>query len=779
MLFSRPRTDSLDSAFLPAFLLVAVALWVALWATGCSVLEEGPAPGAGATREEGGLAPVEVPASNRVMARRLHDLLAGDGAEQTFSMASLVTTLRAARLPIDLRRRTLHHVRLGQALLFNGDTEEAIGEFETASAAVSASSDLFTANFRTNVARLLAVAYLRLGEEENCLLDHNQDSCLLPLAGGGIHRAPRGAEKAQEVYLRILEQVPEDLESRWLLNIAAMAAGNHPQAVPERWRIARSSFASEAPLSRFFDVAPQAGLAVNALSGGVAMEDFNGDGLLDVMVSSWLLSDPLRLFVNRGDGSFAERTHQAALEGLTGGLNLVHADYDNDGFADVLVLRGAWLGAFGHYPNSLLRNRGDGTFEDVTEAVGLLDFHPTQTAGWADYDGDGRLDLFVGNESTPGEDHPCQLFHQEPDGTFREVAAEVGVAAGGMVKGVAWGDVDNDLRPDLYLSRLGGDNLLLRNEGPSAEGGWSFRDITDAAGVAQPLYSFPTWFFDYDNDGWLDLFVSGYPEEYLSASVEAVVADHLGLPTTAARPRLYHNLGEGRFEEVSHRAGVDGVFFTMGSNFGDLDNDGWLDFYLGTGAPDYRALMANRMLRNDHGRRFQDVTTAGGFGHLQKGHAVAFGDLDNDGDQDVYAVMGGAYPGDRYPNALFENPGGGGHWVTLRLQGVASNRSAIGARLALRVAGEEGEAGGRTIHVTVGTGGSFGSASLQQEIGLGTATVIDGLEVLWPSGTVQRFTQLAVNRVYALREGDDEPVVIPVEPFRLGGGTAHHRHSGG
>ncbi len=741
--------------------------------TGCAASEDTAGPVA-VPMEEGGEVPVEVPASNRAMARRLLDILQGDGAEQTFSMARLVTTLRAAELPIDLRRRTLHHVRLGQALLFNGDTEEAIGEFEAASAAVAASSDLFDPKFRSNVARLLAVAYLRLGEEENCLLDHNRDSCLLPIEGGGVHRTPRGAEKALEVYLRILAQEPDDLESRWLLNIAAMAVGRYPQGVPARWRIERSSFDSEAPLSRFVDVAPQTGLAVTALSGGVAMEDFNGDGLLDVMVSSWLLSDPLRFFLNRGDGTFAERTRQAALDGLTGGLNLVHADYDNDGFADVLVLRGAWLGAFGHYPNSLLRNRGDGTFEDVTEAVGLLDFHPTQTAGWADYDGDGRLDLFVGNESTPGEDHPCQLFHQESDGTFREVAAEVGVAAGGMVKGVAWGDFDNDLRPDLYLSRLGSDNLLLHNEGPTADGGWSFRDVTEAAGVGQPLHSFPTWFFDYDNDGWLDLFVSGYPEEYLTASVEAVVADHLGLPTSAARPRLYRNLGDGSFEEVSRAAGVDGVFFTMGSNFGDLDNDGWLDFYLATGAPDYRGLMANRMLRNDRGRRFQDVTTAGGFGHLQKGHAIAFGDLDNDGDQDVYAVMGGAYPGDVYPNALFENPGGGGNWVTLRLQGVASNRSAIGARLALQVAAEDGEEGERTIHVTVGTGGSFGSASLQQEIGLGAATVIGSLEVLWPSGEVQRFTQLAVNRVYALREGESKPVAITAEPFQLGGGLSHH-----
>ncbi len=758
----KPQVSSTPT--LPALALVA-ALWI-----GCSGPDTARRPAGKATDEFA----ATVPASNRAMARRLARLLEGDGeASGAFNMGRLVEVLRSRELPIDLKRRTGLHLRLGQALLFNGQTEEAIGEFEAASAAVAASAVLFAPPFRRNVESLLAIAYLRQGEERNCLLTHNSDSCLLPLSAGGVHRDPRGAQRALEVYLRILAADPDDLESRWLLNIAAMALGEHPEAVPARWRIARSSFDSQAPLSRFVDVAPAAGLDVTALSGGVAMEDFTGDGLLDLMVSSWLLSDPLRFFVNLGDGTFAERTREAGLEGLNGGLNLVHADYDNDGFADLLVLRGAWLGAAGHYPNSLLRNRGDGTFEDVTEAVGLLDFHPTQTAGWADFDGDGRLDLFVGNESTWGEDHPCQLFQQQPNGTFLEVAAEVGLAVGGMVKGVAWGDYDNDLRPDLYISRLGSENMLLHNGGPTADGGWSFREVTATAGVGEPRHSFPTWFFDYDNDGWLDLFVSGYPESYLTAGVEAVVADHLGLPTSAARPRLYRNTGEGSFEEVSAEAGVDGVFFTMGSNFGDLDNDGWLDLYLATGAPDYRALMANRMLRNDRGRRFQDVTTVGGFGHLQKGHAVAFGDLDNDGDQDVYAVMGGAYPGDVYPNALFENPGGGGNWVTLRLEGLGpgagSNRSAIGARIAVVVASGDGE---RTIHATVGTGGSFGSASLQQEIGLGVAKTIRRLEVVWPSGDTQRFEGLAVNRFYALREGDPEPIAVSLDSFQLGGGSS-------
>ncbi|PYS94017.1 MAG: hypothetical protein DMF50_12920 [Acidobacteria bacterium] len=137
------------------------------------------------------------------------------------------------------------------------------------------------------------------------------------------------------------------------------------------------------------------------------MEDFDGDGFLDIMASSMGLRDQLHLFHNNGDGTFTERSEAAGLTGEVGGLNIVHADYDNDGHPDVLVLRGGWMQKGGVYPKSLLRNLGDGTFEDVTEKAGILTAHPTQTGSWADYDGDGWLDLFVGNEALPGDPHPA------------------------------------------------------------------------------------------------------------------------------------------------------------------------------------------------------------------------------------------------------------------------------------------------------------------------------------------------------------------------------------
>jgi hypothetical protein len=628
--------------------------------------------------------------------------------------------------------------------------------------------------------RFKAIGYLRLGEQENCLHNHNGDSCLLPIRGGGVHKLPQGSRKAVENFTRLLQQNPDDLQARWLLNIAYMTLGEYPDSVPPRWLIDPKAFESDYDIKRFPDVAGPLGLAIDDLSGAVVMEDFDRDGLLDLLITASGPRSQIRLFRNQGDGTFEDRTAQAGLAGLTGGLNAVQTDYDNDGFKDVLVLRTGWLRKQGLHPNSLLRNNGDFTFTDVTEEANLLTLHPTQTAAWFDFNADGWLDVFIGNESTPDNVHPSELYRNNGDGTFTECAAANGVAVEVFVKGVTAGDFNNDGRPDLYLSLQYNDNILFRNDGPAAVGvsparPWKFTNVAAAAGVTGPKVSFPCWFWDYDNDGWEDLVVTGY----LIKDSGDIAADYLGLPHSAEKPRLYHNNGDGTFRDVTAASGLDTILHAMGSNFGDLDNDGWLDFYVGTGDPNYTTLLPNRMFRNDGGKSFQDVTTSGGFGQLQKGHGVAFGDIDNDGDQDVYTVIGGVFAGDHYPNQLFANPGHGNHWLKLELTGVTSNRAAIGARIKVVITTAEGE---RELHKTVTNGSSFGASPLRQEFGLGNAKQISRVEIRWPTtGVTQIVNGLEIDRFYQIAEGASEAILVDVSTFKLPSadavnGAQHHHH---
>ena len=726
-------------------------------------------------------APAAQPESNRRMAQRLKEIAAA--ADPTKSPFDFTITARqlgeSMAAATDPAEQIKYVLPLANSLLRSGRTEEAIQQYENFERLLKTNNVPVSSALATQLRTALGMSYLRWGELENCLHNHNADSCIFPIRDGGIHQRERGSRGAISYFTPQLELFPGDLRARWLLNIAYMTLGEYPDKVPPQWLIDPRYFASGYDIKRFPDVAGPLGLDVDDLAGGVVEEDLDRDGFLDLMVSSQGLASQLRYFRNNGDGTFTQLTEEAGLTGLVGGLNMIHGDFNNDGYADVLVLRGGWLNSQGRYPMSLLRNNRDNTFTDVTEEAGLLRFRPTQAAVWFDYDGDGRLDLFVGPESEGVEQHPCELFRNNGDGTFTDIAAESGVAILGYVKAVVSADYNNDGRPDLYLSRRDAGNHLLRNDGPSgaSAGGhavWKFTDVTKEAGVAEPYRSFSTWFFDYDNDGWSDIFVGGY----FIQDVGDIAADVLGLPHAADRARLFRNRGDGTFADVTKEAGLYQVLQMMGCNFGDLDNDGWLDFYAGTGDPEFTTLIPSRMFRNDGGKRFQDVTTSGGFGQLQKGHGIAFGDLDNDGDQDVYSVVGGAITVDNYHNQLFANPGHGNHWLKLDLEGVKSNRVAIGARLKVVTRGPGGE---RTVHRTVGSGGSFGSSTFRQEIGLADATEVVRVEIFWPAtGQTQVLTGLEPDHAYHVREDGTTATPVTLRTFDLsaaaGGGHHHHHH---
>lgn len=668
-------------------------------------------------------------------------------------------------------------------LLNAGHTAESIQAFEEAEELIRKFDPSFmTVGNATNkliIKTYLATAYLRLGEQDNCLTNHTTESCLFPISGAGVHQIERGSRGAIKILTELLDEFPNELGPRWLLNLAYMTLGEYPAKVPARWLISPKTFESDYDIKRFVDVAGNLGLDRQELSGGAILDDFDNDGYLDLVTSSMGLHDQLRYFHNNADGTFTERTREAGLTGEVGGLNLLQVDYNNDGFLDFLVLRGGWMGHTGRFPKSLLRNNGDGTFTDVTKEAGLFSFHPTQTSVWLDYNNDGWIDLFVGNESPGQEKNRCEIFRNNGDGTFTECGDITGLRHFGYVKGVASGDFNNDGRPDLYISQLGQPNILYRNDGPTdpslgPKSPWKFTDVAASAGVTEPLNSFTTWFFDYDNDGWPDLFVIGYKATLLAD----VAADSLGLPSNGERPRLYHNNHDGTFSDVTKAAHLDKVLLGMGCNFGDLDNDGWLDFYVGTGNPDLSMLIPNRMFRNAEGKYFQDVTTSGGFGHLQKGHAVAFGDIDQDGDQDIYEDMGGAVSGDVYRNVLYQNPGHGNHWVTLKLEGVKTNRGAIGARIKVLVETEKGE---RAIYKSVGSGGSFGCSPLRQEFGLGQAKSIRQVEIFWPvTGKTQIVKNVSMDRTYRIKENAPNAVVWDLKSFKMDAmdHSGHQHHHG-
>ncbi|MCO6454065.1 MAG: CRTAC1 family protein [Pirellulaceae bacterium] len=672
-------------------------------------------------------------------------------------------------LPLSVSEKFQAHYAAGLAAKRLGLSEKAVEHLRAAhelSGRLPPQILSSAPGIRQQVLLHLSGACLRMGETANCVHCQTSESCIFPIRGEGVHQQKSGSQLAVGYLEEYLRNDPQHPTARWLLNIAHMTLGSYPEGVPPEYRIPEERFASEVEFPRFTNVAREVGLATESLSGGVIVDDFDGDHWLDVLVSDWGDAGQLRYFRNTGQGQFQDQTAEAGLEGLFGGLNLVQADYDNDGDVDALVLRGAWRGGEGIPLNSLLRNDGLGHFEDVTFAAGLGDAAlPSSTAAWADFDNDGDLDLYVGNEQVP-----CQLFENDGQGRFRDVAQRAGVENRRFTKGVVWGDFDADGYPDLYVSNYGtpqGNSAADDGAGAFTSGGGepnrlyrnnrdgTFTDVAEQLGVSRPLVSFPAWFWDFNNDGALDLFVATF-----DGTVHQVAQEFLGIASGAERPCLYEGDGRGGFREVAAERKLDRMSLTMGANFGDLNNDGFLDVYLGTGHPPFEALMPNLMLLSQGGQTFADVTTAGGFGHLQKGHAIAFADIDNDGDQDVFAEMGGAFPGDTAINALFRNVGFDNHWLTVKLIGQRSNKSAIGARLRLVI----DEAGGqREIYRWVSSGGSFGANPLRQEIGLGAATIVTTLEIHWPTtGQSQSFHDLPADQWLEIREGDSEYRVLNV-----------------
>jgi FG-GAP-like repeat/ASPIC and UnbV len=577
---------------------------------------------------------------------------------------------------------------------------------------------------------------LRMAENDNCVLCRGESSCIFPIAPAAIHTKPAGSRLAIKHFTEYLREFPEDLEVQWLLNLAHMTLGEHPAKVDPRHLLRFDAFGnSEFDIGPFRDIGHRVGVNRLNQSGGAIMEDFDNDGLLDLVVTCWAPSEPMAFYRNKGDGSFEDRTRAAGLDQQLGGLYCVQTDYNNDGHMDIFIPRGSWMPANLSQRPSLLRNNGDGTFTDVTRAAGLAEPFNSVSASWADYDNDGCLDLFVCCHH-----RPCLLYRNKGDGTFEEVAARAGLPADlTNCLGAAWIDFDNDGYPDLFVTIQNGDARLYRN---NCNG--TFTNVTREMGINGPFNGFSCWAFDFDNDGWLDIFATSG-----SHTLEDVVKGMLGRPHRQPTAKLFRNIGGKGFQDVTEAAGLDQVYSPMGSNFGDLDNDGYLDFYLGTGDPNLSTLVPNRLFKNVAGKRFAEITGSSRMGHLQKGHGVAFADWDRNGTLDVFIELGGAVHGDQYHNVLFQNPGQGNNWLSVKLVGKKTNRAAIGARIKAVTAGEQP----LTVQRHVSSGSSFGANPLEQHLGLGKANRVALLEIYWPtSGTTQVFRDIQVNQGVVITE---------------------------
>lgn len=656
-----------------------------------------------------------------------------------------------------LRRMNINMV-YATDLLKLGKTKEAALIFEEAWSLVEAGK--LPANDVSKRALLtsIAITYLRQGELENCLAFHNHESCFIPIQSGGIHKKAEGSRKAIYWYEKTLKLFPQDLESVYLLNIAYMTLGEYPDKVPQPYRIPKDWFENKIKFPRYKEIAADLGVNTFNLAGGSIIDDFTNDGWPDIIVSSMGLEESIVFYVNQGDGSFKDETKLYRLDGQVGVLQFTHTDINNDGLLDLLLLRGAWYhGQNGEIPKTLLLNTGKG-FKDITIAAGITKSAPSQAAAWQDVNLDGWIDLLVANESLPGYEKGIDLYINQKNNTFKLASEQYGLTQNDFFKGCAFIDLNNDRYPDLYLSALDHSNYLLVQDPETGK----FVDVTNKTQTGQPVKSFPCWAFDYNNDGKEDIFVSGYSNETAPAS--DWMNDHFGRTDPTMLPKLYRNEGNMKFTEVGKSSGLNEVAFTMGCNYGDINTDGYLDFYLATGNPGYQSVVPNKMYLNLEGKRFEDISYAGGFANIQKGHGVSFGDLDHDGDEDMYVSVGGAYEGDGFYNCLFENPNHeNNNWLILKLIGTSSNKIALGARVKITCIENGNE---RLIYRTVSAGSSFGGNSFLLEIGLGKTTAIQSVEVTWPCQTcdAETYSNIQLNTAYTITQGEQMPRPIQYKP---------------
>jgi tetratricopeptide (TPR) repeat protein len=588
-----------------------------------------------------------------------------------------------------------------------------------------------------------AITYFEQALKRNLSIDQRMAS--LREIGAAYYRLEQYEDAAASFYQAM--QTRMNAVDQWLFTLSVNHFKGPRQPLPagvlfpvEEPRINPA----DPPLLAFEDILPSLGVHELNGNGTCSWGDIDGDGDLDLMVAG----SGVFLRVYRNDGNkLTDITESAGLGKVPSGYSINLIDYDNDGWLDVYLSLNGWSGPMA---NMLFHNER-GHFVNVSKQSGADDPGSGFVSLWGDLDNDGWLDLVVANGVINDGSTP-QIYRNNRNGTFTNVTKAAGIDEPpnyGTI-GIALGDYDKDGKLDILINgREQAPNRLYHNDG-----NWRFTEVARKAGILQPPHNgFVCFFVDYNNDGLPDILTTSLaPWE---VTVEAL---RKGFSPATARnvhpdaSRLFRNNGNGTFTDATFESKLTHPMGSMGAGVADLDNDGYVDFYFGTGDPQISRLEPNRFFRNLGDGTFADMTNYLNMARPgNKGHGVSFIDFDDDGDLDVFAQLGGHYPGDHAYNAFYRNlKGNGNHWLELELRGVKSNRFAVGAQITIK-------AGGLLVYREVKGGEGFGATSpYRQHFGLGKQMKIDSLEIRWPSGVTHSFTNLEANHIISLQEDETE-----------------------
>ncbi len=620
----------------------------------------------------------------------------------------------------------------------------------------------------------LGMSQLRRGEQVNCLpsvlhaahnpIEHAQ-YCALPIKK--FHDDKEFARAGAKTIRKLLDKY--DRGNRlyaWLLNYACMVTNDFPDAVPLEYRVTQSfidkfygtgrqKVEREFSWLQFEEKAAEFGINTNNAGRGVAVEDFDGDGYLDIITGGNF--DDLRYYHNEGGKTFSDWTERGGLANFRQPFFISVADYDNDGWPDFIVTH------MYHDGFSLFHNNGNGTFTDVTATSGLMDNRPPNglssawAPAWADVDNDGDLDLFV---CQMGIDIPFakgllsrpkmqSALYINEGGHFIERTKEYGLA--GIVNdrfyiGAAFGDYDGDGFLDLFLSSpIVNSSILLKNVG-----GKRF-ERSDA--LTRRDGGFVGAFLDVNQDGRLDIFHGGFSDARSSLEMAMFGADPEKY--RSGKSAVLIQQANGQF--VEQKGFFDMPGGNMGASFGDVNNDGCYDFYLGTGSPEGWFIFPKLMFlgipdgKGGCEMRTANVSMTNSLASTQKGHGIVFFDFNNDGLQDIYSSLGGMWPADRWPNQFFVNQSKiSNSWIKIRLHGRKTNRFGLGAAIRVTAETDRGEKVVRFVHMDQKT--AFGSGPYIAHLGLANATVVREVEVFWPASGCRHTYPAKINGLNILDE---------------------------